>query len=199
MRAKLHLKRAAEPSRQHGNAFPHSLGFPNRDLAVAEINVLDPQAQTFEQAQTAPVEKVSHGPVIAFQSGENGTRLRSGKNDWKFRGAPDPLTGDEFELTIQHLLIKEKERAEGLVLGGGRYFQVDGELGKECGNFRFTSFLRMAFLVDANEAANPVYIELLGAKAVMLYAKVPADAIEEFRGGGRRRWGSDHGTTGEYG
>ena len=57
---KVRLKRAAEPFREHGHAFPHSFAFADGDLAIAEIDVLHAEAKAFEQAQAAAVEQVRH-------------------------------------------------------------------------------------------------------------------------------------------
>ena len=51
--------------RQEGDSFPHALAFTHGDLLVAEIDVLYPKPEAFEQAQAAPVEQLSHKPVVA--------------------------------------------------------------------------------------------------------------------------------------
>ena len=114
------LQRPAEPLREDGNAFPHTLAFSNGNLAISKIDILDAQPETFEQAQTAPVEEVCHDPVISLQMGENGASFGSRKDDGKLGRAANALDGDEFELPIEHLLVEEEQGAESLVLRGSR-------------------------------------------------------------------------------
>jgi hypothetical protein len=47
---KVGLQRTDEPIRQDGDAFPHSLSFPHGYLAIAEVDVLHAQAETFKEA-----------------------------------------------------------------------------------------------------------------------------------------------------
>jgi len=109
------LQRAAESLREDGNAFPHTLALSNGNLPISKIDILDAQPETFEQAQTAPVEEVGHDPVISLQMGENGASFGSRKDDGKLGRAANTLDGDKFELPIEHLLVEEKQGAESLV------------------------------------------------------------------------------------
>ncbi len=46
-------------------------------------------------------------------------------------------------------------------------------------DFPLAHFVGMAFAVKENEAADPVDVSLFGAGAVMLYAQIAADSIEQ--------------------
>ena len=49
----------------------------------------------------------------------------------------------------------------------------------------------MAFIVEEDEAPNPIHISGFGPDAVMFDAQMPADAIEELWGRSGRRGGGD--------
>lgn len=55
------------------------------------------------------VKKVDHEPVITLEMSEHGTRFGAGKDDRQPGWAPDALElGDKAELSLEHLLVKEK-------------------------------------------------------------------------------------------
>ena len=53
--AQMGLQRPDEAIGEDGDAFAQSLSFANGNLAIAEIDVLDAQAKTFEEAKSAPI------------------------------------------------------------------------------------------------------------------------------------------------
>ena len=69
---------------------------------------------------------------------------------------------------------------------------LDGEVAEELSDVVFAHLGGMAFFVEEDETANPIKVGLLGAQAVALDPKMPADAIEQLGSGGRWLWGSDH-------
>ncbi len=140
---------------------------------------------------------MGHEPVVAFEVREDGASLSTGEDDGELGRPTHPLNaGDEVEFPIQHLLVEEKQGAEGLILRGGGDALLDGEMAEKGGDLFFAHLRGVALLVEEDEAADPIEIGLLGAKAVVLAAQVPADAIEQSgtRPGGERRWrsGCDH-------
>ena len=175
------LERPDESLREEGDAFPHSLGLAHRNLAVAKIDVFDPQSQTFEQPQTAPVEKMDHEAVVAFELREHSARLRAGEDDRNLGWAFNSLyLVDEVEFPIEDLLVEEKEGAEGLVLGRGGDMFLDREVSEKLRDLLLAHLLRMAFAVEEDVAPDPIEVDLFGADRVVLEAKVPAHAVEQF-------------------
>ncbi len=119
-----------------------------------------------------------HEPIIAFELRENGASFRPGKHDRKFGWTANALDVNEFEFSIQHLLVEKKQGTEGLILGRGSDFRLDGKMSEEQGDFGFPQFVWMAFPVENDVSTNPVYVSLFGTEAVMLDPQVPANAIE---------------------
>jgi hypothetical protein len=123
------LQRGAKAVGQNGHSLPHTLAFSNGDLPIPEIDVFDAETETFEEPQTASVEEMSHDPIIPLQMGENAASFGSSKDDGKPGRAANPLDRDKFEFPIEHLLEEKKQRAQGLVLGGGGDISLNREVG----------------------------------------------------------------------
>ena len=172
------LQRARESLWQDGNAFPHPLAFSNGDLAISKIDILDPEPKTFQQAQTASVKEVCHNPVISLQMSENGASFGSRKDDGKLGWAANPLDSDKFELPIEHLLEEKEERAQSLVLGGRGDVSLHRQISKEGSDLLLAHFVGVAFMMEEDEAADPIDVSLLGADAVMFDPQMPANAVE---------------------
>ncbi len=96
---------------------------------------------------------------------------------------------DELEFAIEDLLVKEEQCVESLVLSGRGNVAIKCEMAEESCDLFFAHLLRVPFIVEEDEAANPIDIGLFGANAVAFDAEVPTDAVEEFgwRGAGRGR------------
>jgi hypothetical protein len=78
------------------------------------------------------------------------------------------------------MLVEEEQGAEGLVLRRGGDVAVDGQIGEEVVDFRFTHFDGMALAVEQDVAFGPVVVRVFGADGVMAHAARVAEAIEEF-------------------
>ena len=63
--------------RQHRHAVPVPLAFSHEDLASREVNVFDPQPQTFHQPQPRTVEQHCHDPRNPVKRGQQRLHLRS--------------------------------------------------------------------------------------------------------------------------
>ena len=158
-------------------------------MAIAEVDVFDAKAKTFEEAQSAPIKEMGHETVVAFELGENGAGLGSRENDGQLGRAPDPLdSGNKLELPFEHLLIKEKKRAEGLILSRRGDMAVDGEMAQEGRDLFLAHIGWVLLVVEKDISPNPLHIELFGPEAVALDAEMPANAVEQAGG----RWGSTH-------
>ena len=130
---------------------------------------------------------MGHEPVIAAKVREDGAGFGAGKDDGHLRRAGNALdSADELEFPLEHMLVEKEEGAKGLVLSGGGDAAVHGEMAQEGSDFLFAHVAGVTFLVEEDEAPDPVEVGLLGADAVALNAEVPANLVEEFA---RRRRG----------
>lgn len=175
------LKRVSHAFWQHRHPFAHPFAVAHGDLAIAEIDILDAEPKAFEQPQSAPVEKFAHQLIRAPELIEDGPRFSSGKDDRDFRGTFYALNVvEKAESSPQNFLIEKKQRREGLVLSGSCDVFFYGQVGQEGGDLAFTHFSRVPFLVEEDEAPDPIEVGLFGAQTGVLDAQLPADAIEKF-------------------
>ena len=93
------------------------------------------------------------------------------KTTGSLAGRPDAFDpGDVIEFAVEHLLIKEEQRTEGLVLSRRGDVKIDVQVAEESGDLFFAHLLRVTFIVEEDEPANPINIGLFGADAVALDA-----------------------------
>ena len=180
--SQVELKQRGQPVGQDRPALAHAFAFANEDLVVAEIDVLDAQAEEFHQSQTGTVEQLRHQTIIVFQLPDHPAGLVPGEDDGELRWAPDAFdTGDELELSIEDLLKEEKEGAERLILRGGGDVEISREVTEKGSDLGLTHLVRMAFAMEDYEATDPIQVGLFRPEGVMFNPQMPADAIEEAR------------------
>lgn len=115
---------------------------------------------------------------------QDGADLGTGKNDGKFRRTLYALDAtDKLELSLEHLLIKKEQRAEGLILRGSRDAAVDGQVAEKCRNLFLPHFIGVTFAVKEDVASDPIHVGLFGADAVAFHAQLPPNAVQQFRRG----------------
>jgi hypothetical protein len=74
----------------------------------------------------AAIKKLGEEAVVAMQLGDDGARFTSTKDNRHFGWPSHSLdAADKLKFAIQHALVKEEERAKGLVLGGSCHVQID--------------------------------------------------------------------------
>jgi hypothetical protein len=144
------------------------------------------QAAAFQQAKSRTVQQDRHEPWHAVELLEDGADLVACQHDGQVLGplGPDDVV-EPRELDAEHLTIEEKQGAQGLVLGGGRDFVVNGERRQERGDFGRAHLSRVALVVEEDVPLDPVDVRLLGAAAIVPGADGLAHAVEE--AGFRRR------------
>lgn len=145
----MHLQGLDKGGRKHGNAILHPFAIPDGDLPAIEIQILNPQAKAFHQAQSAAIEQAGHNLIIRRKDGKQFPDLIFGKDGGQSGRAPGADNPDgAFEILKKDLFIQEHQGIEGLVLGRGRHAQADGEMRKESIDFRDIHTGRMAFMVE---------------------------------------------------
>lgn len=91
--------------------------------------------------------------------------------------------GWDIDFLLEDMAIEEHDGAEGLVLRGGREGAFSGKVGNEGLYFLGAHVFGVAFFVEEDVAANPVYVCLFGAKGVMFDTDGVADLIQQFTWG----------------
>src|SRR4051794_33972100 len=77
----MELERAAQAFREQRDALAHAFALADGDLPVTKVDILNPQAKAFEQAQATPVEEMGHEAIVAFEIRQDSARFDSGEND----------------------------------------------------------------------------------------------------------------------
>jgi hypothetical protein len=161
------------------DAVLRALAAADDDLAVAEVDVLDPESETFHEAQAGSVEEESHQMPWGRQLADDLPGLLRGEDHRDT--IPGLGEGEGVEPTwvdIEHLLVEEDQGVEGLILRCGRDVKFHCEMAEERADFQRAHLVRVPFLVVENKAADPVHISFLGSEAVMSHAERGTHAIQ---------------------
>src|SRR5215510_15086992 len=126
-------------------------------------------------------------------------RDRTSKYSWSVRGLlPNgPLGADDVveprQVLLQHFAVKEEQRAQCLVLGGGGDLSIHGQRGQELRHLGAAHLEGMALVVKEN-VPGPRDVGLFGAPTVVAGAHRGTRAVEQagLRRLGRSRLACDH-------
>ena len=86
---------------------------------------------------------------------------------------------DASRLDLEHLLVKEEQGAEGLVLRRGRDLPFDSQVREEGVDLGRAHLPRMTLVVEEDEALDPSGVGVLGADAVVADAAGRANLVEQ--------------------
>ena len=166
---------------QEGGAIFFAFAVADGDGFVVEVNIFDPQAQAFRDAQPAAIQEFGDQFWHAGHFADDRHGLLMGENSWQTFGAvgADDI-GWEDDLFLENVFVQELDGAERLVLGRGSNLTLVGKVGDVGLNFFGTHILWMALLVKENEACDPLDVGLFGAIGIMFDADGFADKIEQF-------------------
>jgi len=148
------LEGGVEAGGEDREAFVVAFWFADEDLAVVEVQIFDPQAEAFHEAQAAAVEELGHELVFAgevaedqagFVAPEDGGDAACGASAG---GADRSLEGQAEDGAVQ-----EEDGAEGLILGGGGDAFLDGEVSEKGLDLGWAEVLRGC---DAGETPGSV-------------------------------------------
>jgi hypothetical protein len=111
---------------------------------------------------------------------EDGLHLVGREDDGELGGllgALDVL--DELERLVEDFAVEEEEGAEGLILRGCGDVALDGEMSEETADVLFGELSRVTTVVEENVLADPAYVGLLGADAVVTATEGGANVVEK--------------------
>jgi len=127
------------------------------------------------------------------QFGDDRAHLVAGQDDGEvFRALGPDHAIKPGQVLLQDVAVEEQERAQRLVLGGGRDFALDGQGTEEARDLGGAHVGGMALAVEEDVPADPSDVRLLGAAAAVAEAVGFADAVEELGRAGRGRAGLRH-------
>ncbi len=174
------MQSVADPYREQRRAIVTSFATSHHDLVALEVDILDPQCQTFEQSETAPVEHLRDETEERIESFEEGLDLAAREDRREVLGSTGPLQafqGRHFQ--AEDALVEEDEGAKGLILGRGRDATLHGEVIQEGRGFGGGHVSGVMAVVITDERADPVNVGLFGARRVVQSAKSVPYSLEE--------------------
>ena len=133
-----------------------------------KIEVFHPQLEGFQHAQPGAVLERRDQAGEAVQWGQDCLHLIARHHDRQsLRLAGLHHSFDTVQRLFQHVLIKEQNRRQSLVLRRGSHVFLDGQMRQETVDVAFGHLARMPAVVKEEEVANPVEVGFLGTPAVM--------------------------------
>jgi hypothetical protein len=87
---------------------------------------------------------------------------------------------ESAKLFVENMFIEKNDGIQGLILGGCGDILLGGQMGEKGSYFRFSHFLRVAFMMKKDILENPANITFFGLVAIMSGADDIAHVIEEF-------------------
>ncbi len=159
-----------QTGRQHRHAVFTALALAHQDLAALEIEIFDPQAQPFQQAEAAAVEQLRDEALDAGHLPQHALHLRFGQHGGQALGLPgaDGFQVEGVQLLPQHFAIEEQEGAEGLRLRRGRDLFRDGQVDQKGADFGRAHVAGMALVVEEDKTAHPSQVSLFGTQRIVL-------------------------------
>lgn len=176
----MQLQWRSELAWQHGHPILLPLAIADQDFQASKLHILDPQTQHFHQTHTGAIQQTGYQPQGAIQLRQHARHLLPRQHHRQaLRTARPNHAVHPWQLDLQDLLIKEENRRQRLVLRGGRNIPAHRQVTQESLDFRASHLLRMAILVEANIALDPLQIDSFGANRIVSKANLLAYLIEQ--------------------
>jgi hypothetical protein len=143
-------------SRQHGPAILLALSLPHHDLMHLEVDILYPESQCLQQAETRTVQEPRHKPRRTAHLGENTGHFRACEHNGQTRRALRPHhLSDWWKVHAEHVTVEEEQGRQRLVLSGCRDPAPHGEVRQEGLDLFGSKLARMLQAVEPYESDNP--------------------------------------------
>jgi hypothetical protein len=171
-----------EALREDRDAISAGLCIAHEDLAQAEIDVLDAQADAFREAEAASVEELGHEAMGRREGVDEASDFGAAEDGGEAFGAAGANGVDGLiDGALEDVPEEEEECVECLVLGGGGDLALDGEVCEEGADVRGAEVSRVAAVMEEDEATDPTEVGDLGAEGVVFAAEDEAGLIEDAR------------------
>jgi hypothetical protein len=175
---------------QHRHAVLSSLAVSYRDLPACEVDVLDSEPATLQEAQPGTVEERRHQPRDSPHPRQDRLDLLKGQDQ---RQANGPLRPDHAvetgDLTTQDLAVQEQQGTERLVLRGRADPPPGGETGEELRDLGGAHGSGVPLPGEASVAPDPHEVRLLRARAVVAGTDRLSHPLDSASGGRDRGLG----------
>ena len=178
----MRLQARRQLGRQHGDPVLETLAVAHQDFATRKLDILDPQAQTFHQAQAGAIKQAGNQPMGTLQSLKQRPHLGPGQHHGQALGRAglrhviEPRQRD-----LKHFPVKKQKRTLGLILRRCRDIAGHRQMGEKRLHLDRPHVFWMLLAKMANKSFNPVKIGLLGTETVVLDPDFSPHLVEQAR------------------
>ena len=118
--------------RQDSGPVLTTLTAPDKDESLAEIHILNTQADTLQQAQAAAIEQFCHQGMLARHRAEQTLNLRLNQHSGRsFAVACCGSGRSHRQGFVKNIPIEKNQGVQGLSLGGSGHLALGYEMGKK--------------------------------------------------------------------
>jgi len=150
-----------------------------QQVSAFQVDVFYAKRESLADPQATAVKMCSNKPILSFHIPQNGSDFLWVESRGHAPGRFRHLVLQVFDLPFQHVLVKEDDGAERLVLGGGTGPSIYGQMIQQMLNFVIAHHLRVLLIIEQNGLADPVEIGFLGSIAVLLRPDFGANRLQE--------------------
>src|SRR5713226_5764049 len=149
--------------RHHRHTILGSFTIPNRDLAILKVHILDPQPNALHQPQPGAIEEAGHQPVAPVKMRQDMSYLTLGKDDGQACRLLRALKiVHPLKVLLQDFAVQKDQRAQCLILSGGRDLLLDRQMIQELFHFARTHLLWVSLLMKEDVTLDPVNVSGFG-------------------------------------
>jgi hypothetical protein len=189
-RLALRPQRAAPVSGRDGRPVLTALAAPDNAAVLAEVHVLDAQADALQQAQAAAIEQPRQEGVPTRHGGGQPPDCRLGEHGGRPRPAFAAGRGDlALEGRVQDIPVDNHQGVQGLPRGGGRHPALGGQVRENALHLLCPEPVRMGLAAEVTDVApDPAAIGLLGAVRIAIIAEHLAHLVHQLEAGIRPKF-----------
>jgi len=152
------------------------------DGAVVAIQVFDPQAHAFHQPQIRAIQRSGHQLVRTRHLSEESLHLVVGQDGGQASGFLGAQGVNRSQVLVERLAGEKEEGGTSLILGRGSDPLVACQGGEERFDVGDAHVPGVAFVVEQDEAFDPVDVGLFSADGGVFEAQRIPDLVQQFPG-----------------
>jgi len=136
--------------RQGDGAVLFAFAFADGDLVAFEVDVLDAQADEFDDSSPGGIHEFGHETLYAGEVGEETGGFVEAEDDGELFGAfgTDEGFAEVLDFDFQDVFVEEHEGTKRLILGGGGYIAIRCKVREESADFGFAHFGGVPLVVE---------------------------------------------------
>ena len=180
--AQVFLKRRDQAVGQDGHAVLSTFAVADGDGAVVEIQVFDPQAHAFHQAETRAIQQSGHQLAHTRHLSRESLHLVASQDGGEASGFLGAQGINRSQVLVERLAVEKEKGGKSLIMGRGGDPLVSCQVGEKRFDFGDAHVPGVAFVVEEDEAFDPVDVGLFSADGGVFDAQRIPDLVQQFPG-----------------